>query len=125
MKAKVLSLLCGLVMLLSTQAWGFERIAFSFDPDNVGANVQAGTNHDVSTLIPGRDIGPRGLGCRCRRPERVGLVAWGGQGAGMLSARWRTRSQVRHEVDHNVLARPGHHATGPLDHWAAGRQRGT
>lgn len=34
-----------------------ERIGFSFDPDSIAANVRGGTDQDVSTLIPNRDIG--------------------------------------------------------------------
>jgi len=34
-----------------------ERIGFSFNPDSIAANVQGGTDVDVSSLIPGKDIG--------------------------------------------------------------------
>jgi len=34
-----------------------ERIGFSFEPDSIAANVRGGTDQDVSTLIPNKDIG--------------------------------------------------------------------
>jgi len=34
-----------------------ERIGFSFNPDNIAANVRGGTDFDASSLIPNRDIG--------------------------------------------------------------------